>query len=572
LVLSVALAGWAGTAVVQTAAGKPAKAVNRSAAPRHKCAGRSFYVDYQGGRDSSRGRSRATAWKHAPGMRGFAGSYSHQAHDCFYFKGGVTWPNAVFPWRIARGGNSSANAYHGTDPSWHARRSWSRPVFDAQGRPIAGGRNSYIIEGGDYVTVDNIEFTGWRLNAATGYGTCSMIDFTDNTHELVNRIYVHGFVNRVEASDTDCMVVKAKTYGSGGGADTIQNSVFAGDPDSYMEVGRAINYWHNNVMHDFIGMMFPSGGGEIDGNLAYNCGYPRFPASSHGGHHADLLQSNPAGTSAFNLYIHDNVFHGTGANHRGDECELGLLGNPGEADYLWNNVVWDVQGNGFGYPQASGRGRGYYAWNNTIDASISINDTFCFRGSGRLATVRVQNNQCISKSGFANGLSATSLSLDHNLHLNRRKAAAAGYHANAVPYAYFPPSRKSATVGTGANLSSLCTGALASLCHDTTYGAVQTAGHQVRVVRRALPRPKSGPWDIGAYQWHRLGPCTVPRVVGRLLAEAEQTLASANCLVGRITWRTSSKRQNGRVLAQRPKAGKKLNSRGKVNLTVGRAR
>ena len=80
-----------------------------------------------------------------------------------------------------------------------------------------------------------------------------MIDFRTDAHELLDHIYVHGFVDTVEASNTECIVVKAQTGGSEGGLDTIQNSVFAGNPNSYMEVGRSINYWHNNVMHDFIG-------------------------------------------------------------------------------------------------------------------------------------------------------------------------------------------------------------------------------------------------------------------------------------------------------------------------------
>jgi PASTA domain len=537
----------------------------------HRCAGRSFYVNYQGGNDSSRGRSRATAWKRAPGMRGFGGMYAHQGHDCFYFKGGVTWPNAVFPLRISGGGNPSANTYLGPDKAWHAGAAWSRPVFDAQGMPISVGRNSYIITVGDYVTVDNIEFTGWRQNAATGYGTCSMIDFTDNTHELVDHIYVHGLVNHVEASDTECMVVKAKTYGDEGGADTIQNSVFAGDPNSYMEVGRGINYWHSNVIHDFIGMMFPGGGhnGEIDGNLAYNCGYPHFPANSHGGHHADLLQSNPSETKAFSLYIHDNVFHGTGAD-RDDECELALLGNPGESDYLWNNVVWDVQGNGFGYPQAGRIGSAYYAWNNTIDASISATDTFCFRGSGRPATVSVQNNYCISKSGFSHGLSAANLRVDHNVRHTGRQAAAAGYRSRQAPYAYAPPGRRSATVDAGIDLSALCNGAISGLCRDTTYGATETAAHQVRVViRPALARPQGAAWDVGAYEWRQATRCVVPHVIGNVVRTARRRIVRAHCRVGKIIRKTSPQRLRGRVLSQRPRPGRKVRSGARVNLTVG---
>jgi hypothetical protein len=325
-------------------------------------------------------------------------------------------------------------------------------------------------------------------------------------------------------------------------------------------------------MHDFIGMMFPGGGhdGEIDGNLAYNCGYPRFPANSHGGHHADLLQSNPSETKPFSLYIHDNVFHGTGAN-KGSECELGLLGNPGESDYLWNNVVWDVEGNAFGYPQAGSVGAGYYAWNNTIDASLSVTDTFCFRGSGRPATVRVQNNYCISKSGAVHGLNAQNVVVDHNIRQSASQAAAAGYTRRSS-FAYAPPGRRAATVDAGADLSSLCTGKLAGLCRDTTYGAVETADHQVRVlVRHALPRPKGAPWDVGAYEWRQAAACVVPRVVGHRLGAAKAMIARAHCRVGSITRRRVARRRQNVVLSQRPRAGTHLAGGARIDLTVGAA-
>jgi MYXO-CTERM domain-containing protein len=53
------------------------------------------------------------------------------------------------------------------------------------------------------------------------------------------------------------------------------------------------------------------------------------------------------------------------------------------------------------------------------------------------------------------------------------------------------PRSGSPLIAAGANLSSLCTGNLAALCSDTT------AGH----TRAASPRPKTGPWTVGAYEY-----------------------------------------------------------------------
>ena len=58
---------------------------------------RTFYISYTNGSDSNNGTSTSTPWKRAPGMQGFAGSYTALAGDHFIFEGGDTWPASVFP-------------------------------------------------------------------------------------------------------------------------------------------------------------------------------------------------------------------------------------------------------------------------------------------------------------------------------------------------------------------------------------------------------------------------------------------------------------------------------------------
>ena len=64
-------------------------------------------------------------------------------------------------------------------------------------------------------------------------------------------------------------------------------------------------------------------------------------------------------------------------------------------------------------------------------------------------------------------------------------------------------------------------------------------------------------------------PCVVPKVVGRALPKAKKMIVKAHCRVGRVTRKTSSRRLQGRVLKQRPKAGKRLANGARVNLVVG---
>jgi hypothetical protein len=70
----------------------------------------------------------------------------------------------------------------------------------------------------------------------------------------------------------------------------------------------------------------------------------------------------------------------------------------------------------------------------------------------------------------------------------------------------------------------------------------------------ALPRPR----------------CVVPRVVGKPLTKAWRRLVAAHCHLGSVRRVKAPKKQRGRVLRQRPAAGKRLPRDARVSLTVGR--
>jgi len=61
-------------------------------------------------------------------------------------------------------------------------------------------------------------------------------------------------------------------------------------------------------------------------------------------------------------------------------------------------------------------------------------------------------------------------------------------------------------------------------------------------------------------------------VVGLKLARAKARIRARHCAVGRITKVTSSQAKKGRVLAQRPKAGRTLRKGARVALKVGKGR
>jgi predicted phage tail protein len=64
--------------------------------------------------------------------------------------------------------------------------------------------------------------------------------------------------------------------------------------------------------------------------------------------------------------------------------------------------------------------------------------------------------------------------------------------------------------------------------------------------------------------------CLVPNVVSKQLGTAKTKIKKAHCRVGTITYRPSTRAKTNRVLSETPKAGKRLKSGTKVNLTVGR--
>jgi uncharacterized delta-60 repeat protein len=64
--------------------------------------------------------------------------------------------------------------------------------------------------------------------------------------------------------------------------------------------------------------------------------------------------------------------------------------------------------------------------------------------------------------------------------------------------------------------------------------------------------------------------CVVPKLVGKSLARAKNALRRAHCRTGKVSRRYSSTVSKGRVLAQRPKPGRRLIGGSKVNLLVGR--
>jgi beta-lactam-binding protein with PASTA domain len=64
--------------------------------------------------------------------------------------------------------------------------------------------------------------------------------------------------------------------------------------------------------------------------------------------------------------------------------------------------------------------------------------------------------------------------------------------------------------------------------------------------------------------------CVVPKVVGKPLAKAWRRIVAAHCRVGKVHRVKSTRKRSGRILRQRPAAGKRLLRYSRIYLTVAR--
>ena len=150
-------------------------------------------------------------------------------------------------------------------------------------------------------------------------------------------------------------------------------------------------------------------------------------------------------------YIHDNRIHD---NY---DCEELQIGNPGETDYVWNNI-WYNPGPRREWPQVpqSETPIAMYFLNNTIvdwRLPASMTRLTGIHGPGPFIR-RITCASIPAGSSTSGNPSANPAVISNNIGMTDSQAASAGYtNSEAIPYS--PTSSSSPTVGAGANLASL---------------------------------------------------------------------------------------------------------------------
>lgn len=467
-----------------------------------------YYVATNGS-DSNNGTSETTPWAHLPGMATWTGSHTPAAGDIFILRGCDDWPNASFPITWNWSGTSSSPITIDRDTAWYntanCPTTWNRAVFDAGNAVMGGascqpGRNMFVNFNGSWVTMKWIEAKGlfWNDDSqnkcfkSDGFFDASSVDYV-----TVDSWYVHHWsADTSKATDPDqlifvnnspecphCLLTNSVFDNSDA---TSGSGTFFGGSVAFVNV-------KNNVIHELDNAIKPFFAGEISGNNIYHVGASFDPAV-----HENCIETIGAEGNGGVYYIHDNRIHDNYS------CEGLQVGNPGETDYVWNNIWYNPLGVGANGPQVPQTETpvAMYFWNNTVvDWSDCINDaTHGYTWSGPFYS---QNNLCINVSGSNSSGSpaASPVTISNNLGLTDSQAATAGY-TNSQTLTYSPTSNSSRTVGLGTNLTLLWPAGI-STQDSSVVCTQQTVNTVVQVVCSGTPnpRPAIGAWDVGAYQY-----------------------------------------------------------------------
>ena len=445
-----------------------------------------YYIDWNAANDSANGTSTSTPWKRAPGMKNFAGSYTHSAGDRFIFKGGVTWPNAAFQMRITQSGNSSNDDYYGVDTSWYTGASWTRPIFNAEQTRIGGGTAGAIVflDNVMYITIDRIEFTG-LVGLSDDYGSTCLASYG-----LVDHIMATNCVFRdwqvIKPNGTP--YVRADTpgwdnigvggmgsFGSDYGGEIEANNCIAHQSGVTQKSGSSFR----NVSRVVGCTIYSTTQGVLGGYLVNDSHIYSFPSPSNATGHNNAIEIFGPSDIQRNL-IHD-LANETAPILTAPDWDNGNAPAWGPT-YIRNNVLYNC---GWQTPIAISTGGNpsetdVYVENNTVDAGSG----YCFRtafkaGIGPYRRVELKNNHFITTaSPYALEGAVTTFVESNNLTQTPTVAASAGY---TVANTYQPQSVSRPTVGAGLDLS----------------GSFTTD---------RLGVTRSSPWDIGAYEFSGTAP------------------------------------------------------------------
>lgn len=477
-----------------------------------------YYVSISTGADSNtsaQAKSKATPWAHFPGMRtatSNAASYVPVAGDTFILKGCDDWPNATFDIQWNWSGTAGSHITIDRDVTWYNATNcpggWNRAMFDAGSaiiRPPECTNNNafWTFASVNYVDVNWIELINYRWTSPQANGTCFSNEYMvyapqTSTHIHLSNWYVHKWTIPGTADDIDHAFME--------GCETCSvDLMVANNVDGTQFTGLGMQWPTQHSILTFVANALKP---NMSGDFSFNniSHVDNFIANVH----SNCIESIPPIRGSGKLYIHDNRVHDNGS------CEGLQVGNPGETDYVWNNVWYNntsVGANGPQIPQNDNNATAFYFFNNTNSDS----DTVCVRTDPPAqfwsSAFVMENNHCMT-NGAATGTvqsqgmmnqtvsAAATVTFGHNIVEAQTTATGQGYTNAQSPYVYFPTNALAPTVGAGTNLTAIMPAGYAAtdssiVCtQQTVSGVVQSVCMGTPLARSAI-----GAWDAGAYQF-----------------------------------------------------------------------
>jgi hypothetical protein len=449
-----------------------------------------YYVSKSTGSDSNTGTDESHPWAHMPGMVSCSSncsSHSVAAGDGYILRGGETWTSSDLPITWLTSGTSSHPIFIGVDQAWFnssCGSSWCRPIFNASS---VGGSMMFNFVNQNWVIVDNIEIPH-MTNQQNG------VQNTGGSNIRATRLYFHAWSHSGSSNNVGF-------FSQCGAGSMIDHNVMDGSDSTKNTMNGVFSSCAGTIQYNYFNFMVSGILASFDNannNLVENS-----VTSADGDHCNGIFNFGP--DSGSTVVAYNNI-------ERGMQCGGGvnfwLIGNSGGCNgcqsYAYNNIIdaSAVSGNVFnigGHPSDGNTGT-YTVYNNTV---IANNGGSCM-GNGESSprsTTNFENNHCIGTSTLCDGTGTTCNNLGGNLLQSISAANGQGY-TSSEPEEYSPASgctsSTCSTVQAGKSLSSSCSGNLAALCNSITYPSYNSTNHTMGA---NAATPRSGAWDIGAYQF-----------------------------------------------------------------------
>jgi hypothetical protein len=549
--------------------------------------GNHCYFVAANGSDSNNGTSESTAWLHAPGMPACTASCAKlnagNGGIGIILRGGDTWhegnsgatpytggtwdlygwfsnayaaslPNCVYE------GAQTGCLYVGVDITWYSGSSWARPILTGD-NPASTGfvsncayqtanpgnnfNNNNLVNVPGFTIVDSFELTGLCSNSAnTANGNSYFAGWassgTNSAVSMLENVYMHGW-SATSSAGTGSQSHPLTVLNGGGGVHEVFDHIVIDGSDSDPEVAAWGTFPIFSHMRDSIVRYINQGVGQGCHDIHDNI-FEHFYNTELDGH-VNAFECNTDATGSTPNVFYNNVFrHFDPSFGNGEVVWFCPNSTP---EYWFNNLMYDVVGNGQGQPWnvvgppiytgCSNTG-GQFMFNNTlVDANqpcrLTNDNTY-----GQYLTVYNEHlintgygapgsPQCVGGPNSSSNISTTDAAATSQGYTTGSPGTVSkNTCANDSTTPCVPTTSTSPTVGAGSNLQAYCT-TLASFTSEPAIGndaanackygtsdgcAYNATSHsmvcpaQPNVTRPTGANPTSTAWDSGAYQLNGL--------------------------------------------------------------------